>query len=33
MMYMMVEDLDDPEMQQYREEDGEEKDEWYDVQG
>lgn len=32
MMYMMVEDLDDPEMQAFREEEGEEKDEWYDVQ-
>lgn len=32
-MYMMVSDLDDPEIQKYREEEGEEKDEWFDVQG
>lgn len=31
-MYMMVRDLDDPEIQKYQEEEGEEKDEWYDVQ-
>jgi CheY-like chemotaxis protein len=30
--YVMVEDLDDPEMQQFREKEEEEKDEWYDVQ-
>lgn len=31
-MYMMVRDLDDPEIQKYQEEEGEERDEWYDVQ-
>lgn len=29
---MMVDDLDDPEMRAFREEEGEEKDEWFEVQ-
>lgn len=32
MYYIMVEDLDDPEMQKFREEEEWEKDEWFDVQ-
>lgn len=32
LMYIMVEDLDDPEMQKFKEEEEWEKDEWYDVQ-
>ena len=31
-MYMMVDDLDDPEIQEFRDREGEEKDEWFDVQ-
>ncbi len=29
-MYIMVEDLDDPEMQAFKEKEGEEKEEWFE---